>query len=389
MSRFLARYVDYFQKRTDAPIEFGEATGLMALSTLALGRRWLSSGDNLNIFMLLVGPSSRDRKTTAIDIVMDLIEETEPKRIGPGEFSPEGLLFHMRKKRGLPSRNRLIISMPEFGNALALMQRQYAQGTGALFCQLYDGSTIVKAKSGKRPITVVRPQVSLLGGAAYAMLEKYTAPVDWEGGFFARMLFIAGETRPQLYDDKPNMPTGERDITRMALVDLQQELEGNQKSMSLSDEAREVFKQWRKSLPMLNSDANPNNIAALANIERLVNTTIKVAALYQIDLSPSLVIGVPAMEKALKFAELARRGYSKVRLSALSTQKARMMNRIWESVSKEKTVSQREVYRSMHIPIEEAQPLIELLCKLGCITQISQGKKKLLQVVEEYVDPTE
>ena len=228
MSRFLAPYMQYVAQRTDAPVEFGAAAGLMCLSGITMGRRWLPSGLHPNIYMLLVGPSSRDRKSTSISLAMDILEDVEPQRIGPNDFTSEGLVSRMRTtKDSDPENSKMVIAIPEFGTYLTGAKKNYMLGGSTLLCQLYDGDTVSRARA-KDTIIVKRPRVSLIGGCAHGMLEKYVEGVDWEGGFFARMLFILGKTKTHDFNTLPTKNDAARDVVRAALKDLSNELKAQQ-----------------------------------------------------------------------------------------------------------------------------------------------------------------
>jgi hypothetical protein len=106
LSRFLAAYHDLFFSSTDACPEYALASGLACLSTISLSRRWIERGGGIhpNLYLLLVGESSRDRKSTSIKMAQGLLADVEESRLGPGDFTSEGLVFHMRKRKAGNSR---------------------------------------------------------------------------------------------------------------------------------------------------------------------------------------------------------------------------------------------------------------------------------------------
>lgn len=383
MSRFLAHYESYVSKRTDAPREFGHAAGLACLSTIALGRRHLSSGAHPNLFILLVGPSSRDRKSTSISLAMDLIGEVDEKRIGPSDATPEGLMFHMRRKTAGTQKNQIIVPYSEFGNTLATAKRTYAAGMGALMCQLYDGETIVRAKSGKRPLTVDKPRFSMLGGVSYGMLEKYVEAVDWEGGFFARIVFVEGKTRSHKFSSVPDSNRAERDVVRMKLTDLAAELDATPGQMMVSLDARMMYDEFVRRIP--DTEGDP---AIVAQRERLLNTVMKFALLYAIDENPHGGITSSAMEKAIGFGGFAWESFRVSYSRSSGHPRARLLRKIWRVIfTSPDGIDFRSLYRTCHLNIHEVHPIIEQLKDMKIIgveqTQDSGVRLRCLIPFEE------
>lgn len=365
MSRFLQQFESYFAHRTDAPPEFGHAGGLMALSTIALGRRWLTTGIHPNVYFLLVGPSSRDRKSTSIGLAMRMVEHVLPDRIGPSDFTPEGLLFRMRKKAGVKPRNKMIIALSEFGQHLATSQKSYGGGLGALMCQLYDGETIERARSGKKTLLVINPRLNMFGGCAYGMLEKYCAPVDWEGGFFARMCFIKAEDKPRpAYASIPVPIQAMEDACRAALTDLNNELKANVGAMSLSAPALQLYESSVHNIPDTSGD-----VAVVAQRERLLNAIPRFALLYQIDDNPAIQIQPAAMQKAIDFAMKAWATFELTYKRCSGTLRSRFTQKIWKAISDEGNsgLGRRDLARKFNANLDDLQVACKLLLDLGIV----------------------
>ena len=366
MSQFLAPYQAYVASRTDAPMEFGHAAGLMALSTIALGRRWLNNGLHPNCFFMLVGPSSRDRKSHSINLIMDLIQDIEPDRIGPSDFTPEGIMFTLRKKPGKKPRNKIIVALPEFGNHLATAGKSYASGLGSMLCQLYDGDTIVRQRSGKKPMLVKHPRFNMLAGCAYGMMEKYASPVDWEGGFFARIAFVKGETRPPPYLALPAIQTQARDAMRITLMDLRDKLEKQPGAMVTDPAAMALYTNYVKSVT--DTDDEP---AIVAQRERLLNSVMKWALLYQIDEDEVKPIGVAAMDKAIGFASRAYVTFKDTLTRCVGSSSSKLHRKVWKFISDtgDDGATRRAVLRRFNLNSDELARTIESLIQIGAIAK--------------------
>lgn len=395
MSRFLAAYEDLFAKSTDAPVEFGHAGGLAVLSAIALGRRWIERGASRikpNIFMLLTADSSRDRKSTSVQIATNILREVESKRIGPDDFTAEGLVSMMRKRPGKgKTRNRLILAIEEFGSYLATARRAYGENLAASMCKMYDGRSFEKARSGKKPILIKDPMVTLFGGVAYGMLEKYADPNDWTTGFFTRILWITPVNRRPLFVTPPQTPTLEIKVAIDKLADLSRDLRTTRKNgaMQLTSNAEVLHAEFSKELELDEAREDP---AVVAQRERLLNAVWKLAILYQIDIDPNKPISDQAVDSACMFARLAWQGFRTVHSRASGTYNNRIYRRTWEFLHKKgKPVPKRDIYRTLAVPVEEIMPVLTGLVQAGMISECgitledkdSDGKKKS-EIVKHY-----
>lgn len=386
MSRFLAHYEAYVAKITDAPTEFGHATGLAILSAIALRRRWLNRGTGIypNLFMLLTADSSKDRKSTSVKLGLDLLREVDPKRIGPTDFTPEGLMTVMRKKPGKLPRNCLLLPMSEFGNFLATTNT-YAAGNSSFLCQLYDGETIERSRAGKKPSLIINPRVSLLGAVAHGMLIEYAKKEDWTTGFFARFLFVTpGPVRPPRMDSPP--PRNPQDImaAKVALMLLKDELEKSAAgggAMGVSALAESLYKQFAMGFDVAAQD---DNVFAPAR-ERLLNACWKLAMLYQIDLDPNADISGLAMEKAIIFCRKSWDSFGKVYGRAGGSERSRFAMKLWRRLwtdGGQEGLQKRALYRACHMRLEDFKPAIEELRSLSAVVDVVIDGKPGLKAVE-------
>lgn len=298
MSRFLAAYEDLFAKSTDAPVEFGHAGGLAVLSTIALGRRWIERGSETihpNLFMLLCADSSKDRKSTSVKLAANLIRSEEKDRLGPDNFTPEGLFRFLFK-----GSKELLLPIGEFGVFLS-HAAGHSKGLYAEMCNLYDGLDIVKARS-KSDETIIRPLVTLFGGVAYGMLEKYMDPKAWDAGFYPRMLWITPITRRPPFIMVPETPYTEQKIVWHNLEQLIQDLKNTADNgkMCLEKGADQDYEAFAESLV---SDEKQEDATVNAQRERLKNIIWKLSMLYQIDIDPCADISRIAMDRAYAFAK--------------------------------------------------------------------------------------
>ena len=367
MSRFLAPYLSYIQQCTDAPVEFGHAAGLMCLSGITMGRRWLTSGHQANLYMLLVGPSSRDRKSTSISKAMDILEAVEPDRIGPSDFTLEGILSRLAVDKSKPDKSTIVLPIPEFGTYLAQSKKTYMQGSSSTLCQLYDGDTVQRMRA-RETIVVKEPKVCLFGGAAHGFLEKYAEPADWEGGFFARMIFVVGKTRTHRF----STPQAKNDFARAAIVgalsDLNAVLKAYPGGHPLDVSAQQTYESFVQSIP----DDTQGGPAVVAQRERLLNTIPKLALLYQIDDNPSSPITANSVLQAIEFFKMAWDSFKFAYGLSSGSGRTKLLRRIWRKISyaNNRVMRRRDLLRAFTMSMGEIAPALEDLKKMGVVGEV-------------------
>lgn len=192
---FVRRYVEYAANLTDANIAFHIAGAFAVLSTtIPHGERGLTAdfGGRVvpNLCMLLYGDSTDSRKTTAIKIAIRLTGLAQKSAVGSEPGSAEGLIEAIRDNR------RQTIFSPEWGDFLKKTQgNSYMASLKMVVNNLADSMPLGRALGGvntkaKTKDAVDNYMVSLLGGVAPVLLERYADYEDWTGGFFGRFLLL-------------------------------------------------------------------------------------------------------------------------------------------------------------------------------------------------------
>lgn len=308
MSRFMNSWRYFFLQATDASYDFAEASGLAILSTISLGRRWIDVGRgvNSNIYMMLTGESSVARKSTSVELAMKAISHVDDARVGPTDYTMEGLFRWMSEKDPGTNeiRNRVCLFSEEFGADLA-RRETYAATMSEDFCALYDGGDISKVRAKTGSFTLTRPRVSLFAGSAYMMLEKYLSSRDWYSGFLPRFLFVEPRRLRPKWTIQPAWPKASWDAAVLVSLKLLRDdlVLGRQTGsdgLSLDQQARALYDGFMYQL-----DAYVQGLGAdtLLNvyIGRFSVQALKIALLYQIDIDPNVDIGAQAMTAAIDF----------------------------------------------------------------------------------------
>lgn len=301
MSLFMSNWRSFFTSATDASHEYCEATGLMVLSSMALGRRSVDQGQHglpPNLFMMLSGDSSAARKTTSVLLAKGIVEELDPFRVGPRDYTVEGLLKWMtseKDERG-KTRNKVVLFAEEFGSDLARMEA-YGTTMKADFCALYDGETFEKVRAKGVPLTISKPRVNLFAACAYDMLSSHMKARDWRTGYLMRFLYVVPLHIPPRKPIRPPWPKAAHERVLLAGRVLRDELSRNYKKVGLTFQAENMYGAWGQAA--LNY-AQGNSLMT-SYLGRFNVNALKIALLYQLDIDPHAPISDAAMHMALDF----------------------------------------------------------------------------------------
>jgi len=205
---FIHDYVVHAIKQTTSPLAYHLGTGLSLLATtcpLDYGMNY-AGVLRANLFVMLVGRSGEDQKSTAMGIGRDLLFEAAAPLIGDFPGSPEGLIDSLSR---CPSQ---IIPISEMGRFLASAQRGYFEPIKALMADLWDSHSIQRTRANNRVTRVDNPRLSIVAACSIPYLEKYTLAEDWTGGFMGRWCVMYGRRERTNAD-----PAGDRsDFNRLA-----------------------------------------------------------------------------------------------------------------------------------------------------------------------------
>ncbi len=313
---------------------------------------------------------------------MKLVEEADPRKVGPADFTGEGLISLMRHRKKGTDRNRLILPMKEFGAYLSTTST-YGSGTGTILCALYDGDDYERVRSGKRPLLVEKPRLSILGGCAYEMLAKYGDEREWNTGFFARFLFVVSneQSRRPRFEEQPVTPRAELDACRARLVDLTRELEETKAPFEVMPAASKILREFSRSIP-----DNDTDTAASAARERLLNALWKVAMLYQIDVNPQAHIGEVAAEAACGFIRKCWEGFLTVKGVTSGSADSKLIDRLWRFIDRagEAGVSKRNVLMNFKERADRIDPALKVLIGGEVVELRQQGRTTMLVRREPY-----
>ena len=300
-SGFVRDYVDYAMSCTDSNNSYHLAAALTAITqTTPLSYAVpFASPIHSNLYTMIVGDSSKSRKTTAMNILQNIMREALPGSIGEMPGSQEGLNEQLR------SQQRQLVLYTEFGEFLSKAEQGYMMPLKTSLTSLWDCTPIGRSLANSRRGAVTDPRLSLFCGVATSLLERHTDQADWTGGFIARFLtFHAEPERAFNSMPIPNAALRASLVNQLAAMADPTVVPGVCKW--LDSAGKQIWDDWMNELRPLQKSASPRAQAACSRVSSMV---CKIALLLCWDsgiarMGGQFHIGLHELECALKIGNL-------------------------------------------------------------------------------------
>ena len=193
VTTFVEEYIEWASSLGDAAPQYHQAGALILLSSLLSGMVRLPTSFGTikpNLWFMILADTTLTRKSTAMDVAMDLIEEIDSARILATDGSIEGLMGSLSTRPGQPS----IFLRDEFSGLLeAMVKKDYYAGMAETFTKLYDGK-LQKRILKKEVIEVKDPCLILFAGGIRNKVCGLLTSEHVSSGFIPRFVFITAES---------------------------------------------------------------------------------------------------------------------------------------------------------------------------------------------------
>ena len=199
----IKEYVNYASILTDAPKRFHLMGAFQIISALLRNKVRIEFGAYTlkpNIYAICLAKSSQFRKSTALNIVKNIIkhfETNEPKEnekevniILPNEFSRESLYPILQKN----ASGTFFIN--EVKGFLSMLCRSYNEGLKEFFTDIYDGGNIKRVLKS-HSYFIKDPCVSIFAASTIDWFVQALTGDDLAGGFLYRFLYLPARVQPK------------------------------------------------------------------------------------------------------------------------------------------------------------------------------------------------
>lgn len=222
---FIAKHVRWCAQRTDAAHEFHEAVAIamLAVATPKLKARISThpGGLGTNLYLVLVGPSTTARKSTAISFGKNtIVEEALPEVVAPDRATPEAFIELLSMKAGAPT----LWSPDEFvGIIRDIHRRPYMALWKEVLLTLYEGRRYTYKRRSKNvgkgqmkadEEIIEDPHLVVLGGATPALIRDLEGD-DIEGGLMVRFGIVYPDRQPPRIPLYQAAPDADRPIAEL------------------------------------------------------------------------------------------------------------------------------------------------------------------------------
>jgi Protein of unknown function (DUF3987) len=226
-----------------------------------------------NLYGLAIGPSTASRKSISVMLVQDILREVAPDNIGSQPGSAEGLVDDLSTK---PFK---LISFPEFGAFLAMVEGGYASTIKTRLTDIYDCTPVARTKANGKGVLVDDPRLSIHGGVTPGFIEGHSTAIDHTEGFFARILFVYAKR--ERYIEHPAPSEQAKQIVIAMARDLKEAcdvtLNGRTTLTGFTPAAKLLWREWQHKIEQQIAE-RPNHPTA-PGIGRAPAMALKIATL--------------------------------------------------------------------------------------------------------------
>jgi hypothetical protein len=390
---FVEEYIDWASSLGDAAVQYHQGGAFVVLSALLAGSVSLptSFGRVLpNLWFMILADTTLTRKSTAMDIAIDLLAEVDTDAIMATDGSIEGLMQGLSTRPGRPS----IFLKDEFSGLLdQIAKKDYYAGMAETLTKLYDGK-LQKRMLRKETIEVRDPVLIVFAGGIKNRVQQLLRFDHVSSGFIPRFLFLTAESdisRMAPLGPPTDLDTSGRDSLLDTLKDLHDFYHDEEMFITPDGKKLTKPKKWNAHLTpeawrryndfersMLNAglqSARPDLMTPLYDrlAKSALKATILLAASHQrnedtveID-TDDILLGIRYAEGWRDYAVDVVNGIGK---SAIEGQIENILN----NIKRHPGVSRGRLMQTYHLSAREADAVFATLEQRGLVTRTTQGR---------------
>jgi hypothetical protein len=385
----LDKYVSWACSKGDAPKAYHEAGALTILSALLSGDLHLTTSFGSiipNLWFMLLADTTLTRKSTAMGMAIDVLNDVDPQALLATDGTPEALLSELQSRPGIPS----LLWRDEMTGLLEAMKKDYMADMMALLTYLYDGR-MVKRLLRSGTIEVRDPRLIILSGGVRGRVSELLTTRHVDTGFLPRFLFVMGTS--SVTEMRPMGPaTVEGDDTRLQVIQEFKEIydrikfqanvniQGVGMKVGIKAEAtQEVWDRYNELEAYLVTKGLESGEPSLYTpmMDRLCKSILKVALL----LAAARTTGEVIIERADLLKAIYLASTWQIHASALileigKSNIEKTIERMYEKIKHEPGCTKSTIMRALHITSKDIDWMLRTLIDRGLISIEEFGKNK-------------
>jgi hypothetical protein len=392
---FVEDYVDWAKGVGDAAEVYHHAGAFIALSCLLAGsvRLQTSFGPIApNLWFLLLADTTLTRKSTALDLAVDLLTEVDSDIILATDGSIEGLFSALAGRPGRPS----LFLRDEFSGFIEVItKRDYYAGMPETLTKMYDGR-FQKRQLRREIIEVKEPVLILFAGGIKSKILSLLGDEFVYSGFLPRFVFVTAKSN--LGKLRPLGPPNDRTISgrellraRLATIKAryQREIEITTGSIKIPVQDRPDVQLTPDAWKLYNNmelRLLESGIKSLAQdmmtptMDRLAKSGLKASILIAGSRMQDGIVTVTegdilkAFQYVTQWREFAMEVMSNIGISA----QEKHIELIYATVKRSPGVARSELMRTYHMTKREADLIFDTLEQRGLIARVkTKGTERL------------
>lgn len=286
---FIGNYMQYTDKQ-ESPGSYHFWVAMGILGSIIQRRAWISKGMyNIypSMYIVLVAPSGKCRKSRAISMGIDLIKDFDFVNIIADKTSPEALLEALQSgtgnminsQKGKGTNTSVNLNLDNSGIIKAtelqvfMSKQTYNADMIGLLTDLFDCPDSFRyVTRNRKPIELQNVSITFLGASTPKWLATSLPDGAFEGGFMSRVIFVVKQVRDRRITFPLEPFPAEKQEIKNKLIRIRNIVTGK---VPLRSDARQWFEDWYTS-----GEADMTQDEELSGfVERKPDTVLKMALL--------------------------------------------------------------------------------------------------------------
>jgi hypothetical protein len=392
---FISEYIKWGREQGDAAWQYHQAGGFTILSALLAGRVRLPTSYGLvvpNLWFMILADTTLTRKTTAMDLAIDLLSEVDSDAILATDGSIEGLFTGLSTRPGRPS----IFLRDEFSGLLeAISKKDYYAGMAETLTKLYDGK-LQKRVLRKEVIEVRDPCLIIFAGGIKSKTLSLLTHEQISSGFLPRFVFVTAESdvsRRRPLGPPTAKSLGDRELLTARLQAMHAHYTASA-TINVGGHAITAPRTWDAELTpeawllyndveeTMLSDAlkSANSEVLMPTFDRLCKSGLKAAVLLAASrrLEDKIVVTAEDLKLAFYYMEGWRNYALEVVNGVGRSVQERQIELVYQAIKRKPGVLRSEIMRTYHLTARDAQFIVDTLDQRAMITKTKKGRTEAL-----------
>lgn len=389
MDTFIDRYQQWAETRTDAPSCYHRAGAATVLSTVLgeFGKCPTKFDTNLTLWFFILGPTTRARKTTAmmmwVDFLDELANDAFPYLLG-SDVTSEALSVILPDRNG---RSSVFYRDEAHGLLYEQAAKRYLAGVREHMTELFTGRVRIALRVGNlkehedRDLSVIKTNFLMFLCGTLQQVTEHLTIGDYQSGHLARFLIAEADPPPMteegMFTEQFDGQTPADDVMRQGLLNdmfaarafwMEETKPGDTVMIPFDDP---TWRRLQKAKWELYAAADKHELAEvlLPTTSRMGDSMMKMAVLIAMS-EREKIVRMPHLLKAMNLTEEWYRSTARVAGKILHSEWAARQNEILTAIQARKEgVTEQDIYSRFRSKIQERdiESDLHVLAKAGLI----------------------